>query len=127
MKRSAVYSRARRARTSETSQWVGDRTFASGTDWDFPPEPSLISQGWKKFRAFCGRHDRILLTAFSVVLCLGIVYAYMLMQPAPQRLTQRDIDGAVNYTLDNRPPAPAQAAIAASIIAPSVVKVEGFV
>jgi S1-C subfamily serine protease len=127
MKRKAVYSRARRARSSETSQWVGDRTFASGTDWDFPQEPSLLSQGWKKFRAFCGRHDRILLTAASVLLCLGVVYAYLLAQPKPQHLTQTDIDGAVNYTLEHRPVAPAEAAIAASIIAPSVVKVEGFV
>jgi S1-C subfamily serine protease len=58
---------------------------------------------------------------------LGVVYGYLQLQPKPQHLTQTDIDGAVNYTLEHRPPAPAEAAIAASIIAPSVVKVEGFV
>jgi S1-C subfamily serine protease len=105
---------------------VGDRTLAAGADWEFPQEPSLISQGWKKVRAFVVRHDRIALTVIAVLICLSAVSAYNYSLPAPQRLTQRDIDGAVNYTLDKRPPGPAIAAVAASIIAPSVVKVEGY-
>ena len=126
MKRKAVYSRARRARTTGVSPWIGNRASAAGADWNFPEEPSWISIGWGKVRKYAKRFDRVLLAIALMLFCVGTVYTYDLLQPKPQHLTQTDINGAVEYTLTHRDPDPAEASVAAAIIAPSVVKVEGY-
>ena len=127
MKRKAVYSRAKRARTTGTSQWIGDRKSAASADWDFPDEPSLIYLGWVKVRGFLGRYNRVFVAIAFMLFCVATVYTFNYFQPTPQHLTQTDINGAVEYTLTHRDPEPAEASVAAAIIAPSVVKVEGYV
>ena len=61
-----------------------------------------------------------------MLVVLAILGGWRLLYPLPAALTQWDIDNAVNYTLANTPPAPADTALAAAIIAPSVVRVDGY-
>ncbi len=56
---------------------------------------------------------------------LLLVYLHAAMQPAPQKLTQGDIDAAVLHTLETKP-IPSAAARAYEIIRPSVVRVRGL-
>ena len=65
----------------------------------------------------------------ALVLAGGLVVAALLLvhnalTPSPQSLTQSDIDRAVLYTLENRPPTPSQESEAYRVIHPSVVRVQ---
>src|SRR6185437_6824510 len=62
----------------------------------------------------------------SVLIALTIVGAHAWLFPPPRALTQHDIDGAVLYTMAHTPRGPADTTVAAAIIAPDVVEVEGF-
>ncbi len=64
--------------------------------------------------------------AGAVLLTLAILGGWRLLHPLPAALTQWDIDNAVKYTLSNTPPGPADTTIAAAIVAPSVVRVDGY-
>lgn len=68
----------------------------------------------------------VLAGANLVVIVLAII-VYNALRPAPQRLTQRDIDNAVLRTLQNTPPPPSNASIAYAVIRPSLVVVESHV
>jgi len=57
---------------------------------------------------------------------LAVVGGWQLFHPAPRALTQWDIDNAVKYTLSHTDPPPADTAIAAATVGPSVVRVEGY-
>jgi S1-C subfamily serine protease len=80
--------------------------------------------GWLK--RFYGRHERAVMLAASVLIALTVVGAHAWLYPAPRPLTQRDIDGAVRYTIAHSPRDPADTTLAAATIAPDVVEVEGF-
>jgi S1-C subfamily serine protease len=129
MQRKALYSRATRTRSATASVWPG-----TGAGEPPPPDwadeagsgPSVSTRAWARIKAFYGRHDRPLLVAASVVISLAAVGTYSLLHPLPRALTQRDIDGAVQYTLAHTPPGIAESTRAAAIIAPSVVEVEGY-
>lgn len=54
----------------------------------------------------------------------AVVVVHGALQPAPQALTQRDIDRAVLHTLENQPRAPSVESEAYRFIAPSVVRVQ---
>src|SRR5665213_2028779 len=121
MKRKALYSRAVRRRQTGPED--------SGT----PPElffeeesPRLGSILWQKIKRFAGRHDRSLPALAAVLLTLTILGGWRLLHPAPAELTQWDIDNAVKFTLSHTPPGPADTTIAAATVAPSVVRVEGY-
>src|SRR6185312_15362773 len=73
-----------------------------------------------------GRHERAGMLAASVLIALAVVGAHAWLYPPPRALTQHDIDGAVRYTIAHTPRAPADTTLAAAIIAPDVVEVEGF-
>ncbi len=93
---------------------------------DFDTGPSIAASAWSALRRFAGRHDRSLLVAASVLLSLGVFGGYELWHPKPQALTQDDINGAVQYTLTHTPRGPADSAMAAAVISPSVVEVQGY-
>jgi serine protease DegQ len=93
---------------------------------EFDSEPSIAANAWRALRRLAGRHDRSLLVALSVLLSLGAFGGYVLIHPRPHALTQEDINGAVQYTLTHTPRAPADSAMAAAIISPSVVEVQGY-
>ena len=124
MKRKPLYSRASRRRS-------GSSVTDEGTPiaWSFDQddqEPSLVRLGWQKTKAFALRHDRSLPAVAAVLVTLALIGGWQLFHPAPAALTQWDIDNAVKYTLDNTPPGPAKTTIAAATVAPSVVRVDGY-
>ena len=81
---------------------------------------------WRKTKAFVMRHDRSLPAVAAVLVSLALIGGWRLAHPAPAALTQWDIDNAVKYTLDHTPPGPAKTTLAAATIAPSVVRVDGY-
>ena len=94
-------------------------------DWD-SQGPSLSAIIISRARQFYARHDRVLPAVAAVLVTLAILGGWKLAYPGPRQLTQFDIDNAVKYTLSQTPPGPAETAIAAAVIAPSVVRVDGF-
>ena len=123
MKRKPLYSRASRRRSHVPPSGED----APAWSYDFEDQgPSLSSIVWKKAKAFAARHDRALPALAAVLLSLALIGGWRLAHPTPVALTQWDIDNAVKYTLDNTPPGPAKTTLAAAAIAPSVVRVDGY-
>jgi S1-C subfamily serine protease len=115
MKKQAVYSRSARS------------SLGLPAAFSLPPEePPLGRRLWTALTGFYRRHERSANLAVAPVLAALAVAVYAALQPAPQNLTQDDIDAAVVYALDTLPPPPALAAVAYDIIRPSVVQVQGF-
>lgn len=106
MRRTALYSRSYRA----------PRADQAGAATAAPKPPS-------KFKLFTQRHERPLWLTSGVACVLVAFGLYAWLSPAPQKLTQRDIDSAVLHTLEKQPQPPSHAAIAYNVIAPSVVLV----
>lgn len=129
MTRKALYSRATRKRGAPLARLNVPGMPAGPPPLEmsgFDSGPSIAASAWKALRRFAGRHDRALLVATSVLLSLGALGGYVLWHPKPHALTQDDINGAVQYTLAHTPRAPADSAMAAAVISPSVVEVQGY-
>jgi serine protease DegQ len=122
MKRKPLYSRAGRRRTS-----AGDAPSIVTPDWagreDARPLAASVSVWIRKFAL---RHERSLPAAVAALAVLALIGGWELFHPAPRVLSQWDIDNAVKYTLSHTDPAPADAAIAAATVGPSVVRVDGY-
>ncbi|MDB5800801.1 MAG: peptidase and chymotrypsin/Hap [Rhodocyclales bacterium] len=71
------------------------------------------------------RHQSILLLLLGATVALLAVFAHAYRTPAPQQLTQGDIDTAVRRSLEKKP-LPSNAAKAYEKIIPSVVRVRGY-
>jgi S1-C subfamily serine protease len=69
------------------------------------------------------RHRTPILVGINLLSIVIALLVYHALQPAPQRLTQRDIDAAVGRTLEKTPPPPSNASVAYDAIRPSVVTV----
>jgi S1-C subfamily serine protease len=95
------------------------------------PPPEVPPSDWQIFRAWLIRtYVRLRLPILIGANLLTIVCAlliYNALRPAPQRLTQRDIDNAVTRSLQNAPPPPSNASVAYAVIRPSLVVVEADV
>jgi S1-C subfamily serine protease len=72
---------------------------------------------------FYQRYRTFVLMAVGVLSAVAVVLAYDLIKPAPERLTRRDVDAAVNRLLEEAPPEPSFASVAYEVIQPSVVLV----
>jgi serine protease DegQ len=79
----------------------------------------------RRARRFLGRHNAFLSLVLGVLIALGVVYGYGVLQPPPVPLTQEDIDKAVLHTLDTKQ-LPSQAARAYEAVRGSVVRVREF-
>jgi serine protease DegQ len=122
MKRKSLYSRAGRRRAS-----------AERTPYDVPPDWAdkadalpLRTRLSASFSKFSGRHERSLPAGAAVLAVLVLFGAWKIFNPAARPLSQWDIDNAVKYALSHTEPAPAEAAIAAATVGPSVVRVQGY-
>ncbi len=123
LKQKALYSRANRRRSAGRAEGPAH----DGLPYDELPEgPGLGKQFTQWIRKFAARHERSLPAALAVLLVLALWGGWQFLQPAAQRLSQWDIDNAVKYTLSHTPPGPADTTIAANEIAPSVVRVDGY-
>jgi len=122
MTRKALYSRGSRRRPASAA---GD---ALPAEWLAVEDqgPRLGTLLWRRIKGFIARHDRAALVAAAVLLALALVGGWRLLHPAPVPLTQWDIDNAVRYTLSHTDPGPADTTLAAAKVAPSVVRVDGY-
>ena len=68
-----------------------------------------------------------ILAGSNLLVIVVAILVYDALRPAPQKLTQRDIDNAVIRSLQNTPPPPSNASVAYDAIRPSVVVVESRV
>ncbi|HTL77674.1 MAG TPA: trypsin-like peptidase domain-containing protein [Casimicrobiaceae bacterium] len=78
-----------------------------------------------RVRRLLGRHSTFLSLVLGVLIALGVVYGYGVLQPPPHALTQEDIDNAVLHTLDTKQ-IPSKYAKAYDAIRGSVVRVREF-
>ncbi len=123
MTRSPLYSRSRSSEGGTGARpEPGDPREAGGRSAEALDEaPSTLRQGTV---AFLRRHERPALLLGGAVFMLLVVLLHGAMRPVPPPLTQRDIDMAVLYTLENQPRAPSVESEAYRVIAPSVVRVQ---
>jgi S1-C subfamily serine protease len=90
-----------------------------------PPEPP---SDWEVVRAWVigtyRRHRVPALAGLNIVTIVIALLVYNALRPAPQKLTQRDIDKAVTRSLQNTPAPPSNASVAFDVIHQSIVVVE---
>lgn len=92
-----------------------------------PPAPATVERGpsrWQRLGAIL-RHPALLWLAI-IALTAVLALSGGVLQPPTRQLTQKDIDDAVLHTAATKV-LPSQAARAAAIVAPSVVRVEGVI
>jgi S1-C subfamily serine protease len=122
VKRKSLYSRGHRRRgqaedtsSHETPVWH-DEAVA-------PPLGAQLS-GW--VRKIGARHQHSLPAVLAAVAVLALLGGWRLLHPDPRVFSQWDIDNAVKYTLSHTDAPPADTAVAAAMVGPSVVRVEGY-
>ena len=125
MKRKSLYSRAarRRALQGPASESASQEAFSWADREQTPPLRSRLSAWWKKLLV---RHERIVPAVTAALALLALFGSWQLMHPAARVLSQWDIDNAVHYTMSHTDAPPDETTIAAAIVAPSVVRVEGY-
>ncbi len=90
-----------------------------------PPTPLSRPEGIRRgFKSFYLVFRKIIYIPAAVIIVLISIWIYHSVQPTPQHLTQRDIDRAVERTLDNRDPAPSFASQVYQVIQPSMVSIK---
>jgi S1-C subfamily serine protease len=124
MKRKPIYGRTTRRRSVSSRE--GEDRFVPFAFDDVEQGPSLTAQLWQKIKTFTARHDRIVPASLAILVTLALIGGWRLAHPAPAALTQWDIDNAVKYTMDHTQPPPAKTTVAAATVAPSVVRVDGY-
>lgn len=73
-------------------------------------------------RRFIERHERVFLVLSTAIITLSLFIAYTASRPAAKQITQRDINSAVQHTLENRV-LPSEDARAFAAVRRSVVRV----
>lgn len=91
------------------------------------PPPSRAELVRQRLKHFYQRFHVILLVGVGIIIALASVFVYEGTRPAPQRLTQRDINRAVEQALATMPPPPSVASQAYQKIRPSVVSVRAII
>ncbi len=91
------------------------------------PKPPWLEAVRHRLNHFYTRFQKVILVASGIVIALTAMLLYDMTLPPPQRLTQDDIDAAVERTLETMPPEPSFASEVYEIIRYSVVRVSGIV
>ena len=96
-----------------------------------PPEPgpplSRVQLARQALVRAYTRFRSVLLFGAGILIALGTVAAYDMTKPPPQRLTQRDIDRAVERSLATATPRPFFASEVYETIRPSLVQVRALI
>jgi S1-C subfamily serine protease len=122
MKRKALYSRSQKPRARLPEDGGVDGAF----DDPFAEDRPLGAEMWAAVRRFIGRHQNSMTALAAIVIVMALFAGYQLLYPQPEPFSQWDIDNAVKYALEHTPPGAAETAVAAATIAPSVVRVDGY-
>jgi serine protease DegQ len=122
MKRKALYSRSQTPRARLPEDGGADGAYDDPFDGDRP----LGAEAWAAIRRFINRHQNSMTALAAIGIVVALFGAYQLLYPQPEPFSQWDIDNAVKYALDHIPPGAAETAVAAATIAPSVVRVDGY-
>ncbi len=128
MKKVALYSSSTRSRRDDPTgpPAVDSEPTVARSPGSAGPPGSVPPPGTGgRLRRFWRRFEAPLLVLAGVLIAVGFLVAYNGARPAPQELTQKDIDAAVLHTLETTS-LPSMATRAAAIIAPSVVRVMGY-
>ena len=121
MKRKSLYSRAARRRAP--GEGLSQEAYSWADIQESLPLRKRLA-GWSRNQLT--RYERIV-PAIAMALALLLLFGgWQLMHPAPRVLSQWDIDNAVHYTMSHTEAPPAEATIAAAMVGPSVVRVEGY-
>ena len=115
MKRQVLYSGSRRG---------PDPAPAQPAEAEIAPPPANAGSR-SRLRDFGVRYKSLLVFVGGAALVALAGIAYLESQPAPQRVTQEDIDAAVLHTLENKA-VPSRAAKAAEMVRPALVRVNSF-
>ena len=121
MKKVALYSRSGRTRPSSAPP--PQRVAPSGTA-TAQPDVAPAPTGRSRWRTAVSRYERALLLVGGALFALVLVWVHAAYAPAPATLTQKEIDAAVLYTLENVP-MPSHAAKSFAAVQRSVVRVRG--
>jgi serine protease DegQ len=122
MKRKALYSRSQKPRARLPDDGGADGAYNDPFTEDRP----LAAETWAAIRGFLGRHQNSTTALAAIVIVMALFGVYQLLNPQPEPFSQWDIDNAVKYALEHTPPGAAETAVAAATIAPSVVRVDGY-
>ena len=90
------------------------------------PPPTRLTVMRQRLNSFYTRFRPIILVAAGIAIALASMLIYNTTQPTPQRLTQKDIDAAVERSLESMKPRPPHSVKAYDVIRPSVVRVEAL-
>ena len=127
MKRRPLYSRSGRPRSAGAQSLAP--TTAAATFVDLPVEPEgpplrqVVRDRWSRVY---GQHQGKVLVVASALVTLLLVGGYDWLKGPAQNLTQRDLNAAVNFAIDERPRPPSTASVAYATIIGSVVRVSGY-
>jgi S1-C subfamily serine protease len=128
MNRRPLYSRSGKLRTEGRSPWVASDgispVYVEGPEEPAGPSAWQWAASW--WSRLYGRWQGVILLAAGALVTLALLCTHDAIWPAPPELTQARLGAAVNYAIDNRPPAPALTAVAYAKIIPSVVRVDGY-
>src|SRR5579871_3304429 len=111
MKRATLYSSSGPSRKPRTAEPAAEKK----------PEEAAASPS--RGRAWLRRHERTVYAAAGAALVLLAVIAHALIAPSARGITQKEVQAAIEHTLENRPPA---AAAAYEAVRGSVVMVRGL-
>ena len=90
-----------------------------------PAEAVATAVTGSRWTRFYRRFEQPILVGAGALFAVALLLGYAKTRPAPQELTQKDIDQAVLHTLENNN-LPSMATKATAAIAPSVVRVMGY-
>jgi S1-C subfamily serine protease len=111
---------------SDIGREGGKRPFPPSTQKPAAPEAEPASDWRSRKTRLLGLYSRyrlLFLLVANLLVTISMVLLLDAVKPAPQRLTQRDIDSAVGRTLESMPPKPSAASVAFEAIRPSLVGV----
>ncbi len=85
--------------------------------------PSRLEAMWRRLERFYARFHNLIFIGIGILIALSSVLLFDAARPPPQRLTQRDINAAVERALASARPKPSYASQVYEIIRPSMVRI----
>lgn len=128
MNRRPIYSKSGKPRSAGALRFVAPDGVGPAITHvhDEAEGPSFRQRAGLLRQRLYGRHQGKILVVISTAVTLMVVGGFELLRAPSQNLTQRQLNAAVNFAIDERPRPPSIAASAYARIIPSVVRVNGY-